>query len=82
MRGPKQRSLHICAALAVQLFKPAHCGDTAITDKTGGCKDEACDGKRTSAYEPARVTRVDEETGDTVLLSNQACQFVCERVVY
>jgi hypothetical protein len=25
----------------VRLSKPAHCGDTAFTDKTGGCNSKA-----------------------------------------
>ena len=30
----------------VHLGKPAHCGNTAITDKTGGCNNDAkCIGK-------------------------------------
>jgi len=36
----------------VHLYKPAHSGDRAITDKTGGCNDEASEWERTQAQEP------------------------------
>jgi hypothetical protein len=32
---------------------PVHYGDVAITDKTGGCKDDIGDVERTIAYKPA-----------------------------
>ena len=36
----------------VHLSKPAHCGDTAFTDKTGGCNSKADVVERTFAYKP------------------------------
>jgi hypothetical protein len=40
----------------VRLGKPAHYREVAITDKTGGCNNEASVWERTLAYKPARGT--------------------------
>jgi hypothetical protein len=45
----------------VHLSKPAHCGDTAFTDKTGGCNSKADVMERMDAQAPAMVTQVSEE---------------------
>lgn len=42
----------------VQISKPAHYREVAITDKTGGCNSKADVVERTLAYKPARGTWV------------------------
>ena len=37
----------------VHLNKPPHCGDTAFTEKSGGCKDEVSEREITPTYKPA-----------------------------
>ncbi len=39
--APKAEASYTPALVTVRLCKPAHCGDTAFTDKTGGCNNEA-----------------------------------------
>ena len=47
----------------VQLCKPAHWGDPAFTDKTGGCNREASAVERTHVDWPAREPGCVESNG-------------------
>ena len=38
---PKADQSYTTALARVHIRKPAHCGDTAFTDKTGGCNSKA-----------------------------------------
>jgi len=51
---PKARKPTHLRYLIVLLCKPPHCGNTAITEKSGGCKDEARDRERTVTYKPRK----------------------------
>lgn len=44
---------HLSSDKCVHSGKPAHRSDTAFTDKTGGCKDDASAVGRTYIYKPA-----------------------------
>ena len=43
---------YISPPVMVRQRKPAHCGDTAFTDKTGGCNSKADVVERTFAQRP------------------------------
>nr|NDG07155.1 hypothetical protein [Oxalobacteraceae bacterium] len=51
---PKAVASYTPALATVRSSKPAHCGDTAITDKTGGCNSKAGAGEMTHIDWPAR----------------------------
>jgi hypothetical protein len=51
---------YISPPAMVHLSKPAHCGDTAITDKTGGCNSKADVGGRT-LFDVPQGTRGNEK---------------------
>ena len=53
---PKAESSYRTAPVMVHLCKPAHYGDIAFTEKTGGCNSKADVVERTLAYKPARGT--------------------------
>jgi hypothetical protein len=53
---PKAESAYRTAPAMVRLDKPAQVREGPITDKTGGCNNEASVVGRTFAYKPARGT--------------------------
>ena len=53
---PKAVVSYTPALVIVQQRKPAQAREGAITDKTGGCNNEASVWERTVAYKPARGT--------------------------
>ena len=62
----RTESLHTVACKG-KSSKPAHYREVAITDKTGGCNNEAGVVERMFAQAPERVTQVNrEETGGAV----------------
>jgi hypothetical protein len=46
---------YISPLVTVRLSKPAHRGDTAFTDKTGGCNNEASVLERMFAQAPSKA---------------------------
>lgn len=60
---PKAESSYTPAPAMVHLCKPAHRGDTAITDKTGGCNSKADVGERTYIDWPAREPGCQKSNG-------------------
>ena len=51
---PKADESYTPAPAMVHVNKPAHCRETAFTDKTGGCNNEASVGERMCIDWPAR----------------------------
>lgn len=58
---PKAEASYTPALVRVCICKPAHWGDPAFTDKTGGCNCEASVLERMSAHAPVRVRQADRE---------------------
>jgi len=81
---PKARKpTHLRCSNTVHLCKPPYCGDTAITEKSGGCKEDANVREKTPAYKPRkRELGWVKSNGSRRLPNVLICQSVWERVVY
>lgn len=64
---PKAVVSYTPAPAMVQLCKPAHYREVAITDKTGGCNNEAGVVERMFAQAPKGNASEQRETGGAVL---------------